>query len=157
MNKLENSWLAPFVFLLPGTLRSETARKGIWEAVNFLGITFDLSHDKWVLLYKLIENFNTLSIEFQSQLVSLVKTLLGVRMKDAELIASIIKCRGAGITNVAGRDPTILILDQVDRVPNCTSGYCSKKDKSRTLDLILVPRTLSTTHGTGCLVSGTRT
>jgi hypothetical protein len=130
MNKLENSWLAPFGFLLPGTLRSETAREGIWEAVKFLGVAFDLSHDKWVLLYKLIENFNTLSIEFQSQLMSLVKTLLGVRTKDAELIASIVKCRGAGITNAAGRDPTILILDQVDGVPAVFPGIAQREIKT---------------------------
>ena len=112
MNELEH-WIAPFSFLLPGQLMSDADRSGIWEAVEAIGNQHELSYDKWIVLYKLIENFNVLPVKTQLALDKLVELVLDVKSKDAEIISCVIKNKGAHILTTVDRHPTILILDQV--------------------------------------------
>ena len=115
---MEEDWVGPWTFLFPGNIQDvnlivkiQTLLDDISREPVFRGCVNDVTRG---VIYKLIENFNCLSLDLKKKIQYLLADILDTPM-SSEVIECSVKIAelGATIRFDSPRNPTILVLDQV--------------------------------------------
>jgi len=111
---MEEEWVGPWTFLLPGhTIHRDIQNKIITKVVNPTAKKYKLNPSQKLLLYKLTENYKYLSRSTALGLETVVSLILKVSEMDVSN-SLCVKIRDIGMeVPREERHPTILIVDQV--------------------------------------------